>query len=305
MLGSVCLNDSLFVNSTLADVSYSDRPFSCHFPGRAGLIGCAEYRKPGDEYYWDGLKRGGTKSSPLLVFQATVEGWGIYEESGNKTVVDSGKAFVGIIPSEHIYYLPAESPGWGFLWLIIQHKYVVSRIASLAAQHGCAVSFSDDAPLRHVYIAILKKLATEAYRTSIDLEEDLFRLMFAYERHLKNTAYEDDECSQILSDLEDTVSQALPAVLSVDEIARTYDMSRSHFSHWFRQKTGQQPATYMTLLRLRLAEQKLRETHDTLEHIAADTGFADANHFCKVFRRHYGISPGSFRKNSRTIRRSK
>lgn len=271
---------------------------SCQFPGEAGIMGAFEYRNAGEAYHWDGLKRGGVVSSPLLVFQATIEGWGVYEESGSKTTINPGKAFTAIVPSNHAYYLPEESPGWGFLWLVIQHKYVVGRIAETATRYGRVLDFPDDSAIRRECITILKKLAAKAYRSAIDLEEDLFRLMFSYERQWKHSAYRNDERAQILSALEVLVLERLPRVLSVDEIARTYGMSRSHFSHWLREKTGHQPAAYMTLLRLRLAESRLCETRDTMEHIAKDTGFADANHFCKVFRRYYGITPGTFRTNS-------
>ncbi|WOO42226.1 helix-turn-helix transcriptional regulator [Rubellicoccus peritrichatus] len=291
------------MNKKQSKALYHETSFSCQFPGDAGVMGCNEYRAAGDEYHWEGLKRGGVASSPLLVFQVTLEGWGIYEEPGDRRVIDRGKAFTAIVPSNHVYCLPAESSGWGFMWLVIQHAYVVKRIAETANRYSRVLSCADDSPIWLRCSEILKKLAADAYRSPIDLEEDLFRLMFAYERHWRSAIYQDDESQRILTTLEEMVLAELPGVLSVDEVARSHGMSRSHFSHWFREKTGHQPATYMTLLRLRLAERRLRETLDTMEHIASDNGFADANHFCKVFRRHYGISPGTFRKNSGVVRR--
>jgi len=48
-------------------------------------------------------------------------------------------------------------------------------------------------------------------------------------------------------------------------------------------------------VRLEEALKRLR-TGAKLETIAAQTGFADANHFCKVFRRHFLSSPGAYRE---------
>jgi transcriptional regulator GlxA family with amidase domain len=43
----------------------------------------------------------------------------------------------------------------------------------------------------------------------------------------------------------------------------------------------------------------LAGTDEKLETIARQTGFADANHLCKVFRRHLQVSPGEYRKQMR------
>jgi transcriptional regulator GlxA family with amidase domain len=51
----------------------------------------------------------------------------------------------------------------------------------------------------------------------------------------------------------------------------------------------------MVRVRLEEAARRLAQSGDTLSAVAAATGFADANHLCKVFRRHYGLSPGAYR----------
>jgi len=62
----------------------------------------------------------------------------------------------------------------------------------------------------------------------------------------------------------------------------------------FKAKTGISPAAFVTEVRLKEALKLLR-TPAKLEDVAAQTGFADANHFCKVFRRHFHTSPGAYR----------
>lgn len=74
----------------------------------------------------------------------------------------------------------------------------------------------------------------------------------------------------------------------------------THFSHYFRAVTGLPPARFVTQIRLEEVTRCLLETNHTLETIAAATGFADAKHLCKVFRRHYHLSPGAFRRQMRS-----
>lgn len=59
--------------------------------------------------------------------------------------------------------------------------------------------------------------------------------------------------------------------------------------------TGHTPAACVLELRLSEARRRPRETSAPLKDIAAATGFADANHLCKAFRRHFHLSPGAYR----------
>jgi transcriptional regulator GlxA family with amidase domain len=49
-------------------------------------------------------------------------------------------------------------------------------------------------------------------------------------------------------------------------------------------------------VRLQEVSRRLVHSKEKLEAIARATGFADANHLCKVFRRHRHLSPGEFRR---------
>ena len=53
---------------------------------------------------------------------------------------------------------------------------------------------------------------------------------------------------------------------------------------------------YLTEVRIRKARHLLSHTDNTLEQIAADTGFQDKFYFTKVFKRQTGITPGKYRK---------
>jgi transcriptional regulator GlxA family with amidase domain len=82
---------------------------------------------------------------------------------------------------------------------------------------------------------------------------------------------------------------------SAAELADMNQLDRTTFSRKFKARTGLSPAAFVTEVRLEEALKLLR-TDAKLEEVAASTGFADANHFCKVFRRHFHSSPGSYRR---------
>jgi len=87
--------------------------------------------------------------------------------------------------------------------------------------------------------------------------------------------------------------------VAVTDLAQLSGMSRSHFSHSFRAATGMAPAQFIRQIRLEEATRRLLHTEQPIEAIARATGFANANHFCKVFRQRFHLSPGAFRRQMR------
>jgi AraC-like DNA-binding protein len=89
---------------------------------------------------------------------------------------------------------------------------------------------------------------------------------------------------------------SLPKAFAVDALAAEYGMSRSHFSHFFRARTGLTPARFATEVRIHEATRLLLDTRAPMKRIADACGFANANHFCKVFRRFQHLSPAAYRQ---------
>lgn len=56
------------------------------------------------------------------------------------------------------------------------------------------------------------------------------------------------------------------------------------------------PANYLTLLRMNAALQLLADKEVSIKNIASELGFADDAHFCRTFKKHYGIAPGEYQK---------
>jgi transcriptional regulator GlxA family with amidase domain len=85
--------------------------------------------------------------------------------------------------------------------------------------------------------------------------------------------------------------------LTVREIAEAANLSEGRFAHIFRETTGFSVKDYMTRMRVSIARRLLLETTDTLDAIAARTGYADVSNFSRTFKSIDGISPGEFRRS--------
>jgi AraC-like DNA-binding protein len=134
------------------------------------------------------------------------------------------------------------------------------------------------------------------FRDRFEVELALFEFVLAYERWAEQASDRSGDGPRLVDAVRARIVASLPRALGVDALAAEHGMSRSHFSHHFRARTGLTPARFATEVRLGEATRMLRETRAPLKQIADACGFANANHFGKVFRRFQHLSPASFRK---------
>jgi len=229
-----------------------------------------------------------------VLFQYTLEGRGEYAEKGKVWPLQEGSAFTVILPSAHRYYLPGDSKRWTFFWFIAQHPFVVERIRRLRAEEAAVQQLKSGSQALEAAVALIEAACRGKLREVWSFEEMLFAWLLETERELHRRRYPQDERQRLLDETRRAVCQRLTKPPSTLELADVHRLERTTFSRMFKAKTGISPAAFVTEVRLKEALKLLR-TPAKLEDVAAQTGFADANHFCKVFRRHFHTSPGAYR----------
>lgn len=80
------------------------------------------------------------------------------------------------------------------------------------------------------------------------------------------------------------------------QIQEACGLSYKYAGTLFKEVTGQTIKEYQCALRLRKAEQLLKETNKSITEIAQLTGFSDVFYFSKIFHRKKGCPPGEYRK---------
>lgn len=262
------------------------------------FFGSVETRTDPSHYYWDGMKRIGRHAHPLVFFQFTLAGWGCFELYGRSPQrIPPGSGFFAVVPSRHRYYLPEGSPGWTFGWLGIHHQYLVQRIAAQVAVSGPFVTMRPDDPLAASAARLVRGAFQKDFRDRFDVEMALFGLVIAYERLAHNVADPEGERERLLENLRARVMADPSHPLGVDRVAAECGMSRSHFSHHLKARTGLSPARFMTEVRIQEAARLLVQTRTPLKQIAAACGFTSVNHFGKVFRRFQHLTPAAYRQS--------
>jgi AraC-like DNA-binding protein len=290
----------LFVNSLLNEIIdiYKNRRSQssiCEGPGKiwTGM----ETRYPGEAYRFDGMRR--PIASPCgreVIFQFTLSGEGRYAEGTREWKVPAGFAFFAFVPSEHVYWMPATvSEPWTYFFFIIEHPYVTERLRQLNSRRGPVAGLSR--PEVRASVLLLKETSEQRHAGEIEQERALLDWWLTLEQAACRSSH--SPRAKLLGQVQAFTRANLKRSFGIEELAAEWRMSRSHFSHYFRRITGHSPAKVVLEVRIAEAARLLSGTGEPLSRIAAETGFADANHFGKAFRRVRGITPGQFRESRR------
>ncbi len=84
--------------------------------------------------------------------------------------------------------------------------------------------------------------------------------------------------------------------LKLQDLAQHVNVSPSHFSFLFKEKTGYSPIEYFNHLKIQKACQFLLFTNLRIKEIAIELGIADHYYFSRLFNKVMGTSPNSYRK---------
>lgn len=84
-------------------------------------------------------------------------------------------------------------------------------------------------------------------------------------------------------------------------MARHLSVSRSTLDRHLRQVVGRSATSVIASMRLAQVKDYLAGTDLGLRAIAARTGFASLHHMANLFRDRFGVSPGRYRQEMRTM----
>ena len=84
--------------------------------------------------------------------------------------------------------------------------------------------------------------------------------------------------------------------ISLEAVAKQFNINKSYLLRIFKEDVGLTINNYILQQRMVKAKNELRFTGNTLDVIAENCGFKDANYFIRMFKKIEGITPGEYRK---------
>lgn len=114
---------------------------------------------------------------------------------------------------------------------------------------------------------------------------------------MKTTGYQEhDLISEAVFFLKSNIHKSF----TIEELAKQFHYSTSHFSTLFKNKTGRSPIEYFIRLKIHYSCQLLDQSSLRIKEIASKVGYEDPYYFSRLFCKVMGVSPNKYRqKNER------
>jgi len=280
---------------TAADPAYGTYGFRFALPehmAMCGLFAVGRENVQDPAYRWDGLIR---TDGPLLLFQYTLTGEGVFESSRETYRIGAGRAFMADIPGDHRYYLPKGGASWSFLFLLMRPTLVAPNWEEAKLRLGEAPYL----PQTSRPIRLLQALWEEANAGRITEPYSASSFVFQFVSELCRYAAvphgDRRDWPVKVREAAAYIEAHYDRMLSLEQLSDRMDVSKYHLIRIFAAATGVSPGEYLTRTRIEHAIQLLRTTDWSVERIAGAVGYSGGSYFIKAFRKMTGLTPGSFR----------
>jgi AraC-like DNA-binding protein len=86
--------------------------------------------------------------------------------------------------------------------------------------------------------------------------------------------------------------------LTLNEIAKSANLSPNYFVRKFKEYTGYAPLQYVTVMKMERAKYLIEQSNEPIGYIMEKLGYLDSAHFSKLFKKYCGYSPKKYREIS-------
>lgn len=106
------------------------------------------------------------------------------------------------------------------------------------------------------------------------------------------------EKRDVVKEVQEYINRNFNQEISLADISEKFFINPYYFSQLFKKRTGETYQNYLTGVRIDRAKKLLKETDLKIYEICEMVGYADVNHFNRVFEKREGIKPSSYRKRN-------
>jgi AraC-like DNA-binding protein len=284
--------------SQLPMIRQSFRYSNMKFPLGALTVGAGHNTEISFAYYLNNAMDTGTEN-PLIhlsygIWQYTLAGRGRIDFKNGSRDLLPGSLMIVSTPGPHIYYLPKDSDSWEFVFLIMKGREALRLTRILETTLGNVLDtdeLSGTISLLHEALDFFLTAGLEDIYINSSYTYRLFMTLFGeapgFGVSIKNEGRFSDLIQFLLNNLHRNIS--------VEEMAKHMNLSRSHFTRLFSEEMNVTPRKYLEDLRLKTAIELLFDEQFNVKEAASSCGFSDENYFCRLFKKRYGLSPGKYR----------
>ena len=244
-----------------------------------GMHDCQPFTRRGTEYAY-----------PQLFY--TTKGSGILRVDGTETEIRPGMGF----------FLPASCPHeyrpvgniWDNHWIIPGGYACDTMLADMGFYKPGAFTLDSTERLERIFSEMHKALQYDRVYGNLRASGYLYQLLIEFDRAIRHLGASEPADPAVVKCV-DLIDRNYTGQITMDELCAVTGFSKQHICRLFRTALGSRPMEYIAKRRIQAAKELLSGTDMTTEDIAERVGFGSSSYFCKLFKRHEGLSPTQFR----------
>ena len=182
---------------------------------------------------------------------------------------------------------------------LVYKKYILPIILSNMSFQCFSIAEPWQARIIQIMIKIMKTQENEKIRelSTLALLQNLWLIFY------ENVKLSDKEKMQTVDEAAQKRVQLMMQYihenynhgLSLDEIASHIGISKSTALNLFQRFLHTTPISYLIGYRLQAASWLLKNTNKKVKTIAYESGFHNVDYFCRLFKKHYHLTPSEYR----------
>ena len=106
---------------------------------------------------------------------------------------------------------------------------------------------------------------------------------------------------EFLQKATELILQNLGEEFNVDDLCSELGMSRSSLYNKVKALTGHSPSDLIRQVRMKEAASMLRSKKHTVSEVSDMMGYSDPKYFTDIFKKHYGMTPSAYMKQSQEV----
>lgn len=219
---------------------------------------------------------------------------------GKELKLSSGEVFIINSCEVHQLYWIEDTDYYEGYCLQINHDYMLKCSSKL---ENVYFHQSENEETTRMIINIVDRIihTYEIYseNSSLYIESHILMLLYVMCESLQDTRlphFKSEKFQKRIADIVGYLENHYSDDISMEEVARHFDISTSYLNRFFKQQLDTTPKEYLTQYRLAKAEDYLKDTDYAVIDIAYMTGFSNLNSFYSAFKKRYGKSPLQWRK---------
>jgi AraC-like DNA-binding protein len=223
------------------------------------------------------------------------EGSGVLEfRNQRKLKIHAGMIFL-LLPEVWHRYRPDRSTGWRESWIEICGSVPARLRESTPSPFRKIVRSRDESSELAEAIDKIHILAADPQATRPELSAEALRCLALLDRESNaSTRRESPQRMTLRAERYLEIHHTEP--IDMPEVARQLGVSYSSFRKIFLNQTGLTPWQYVVQIRIERARRMVASGDLKLDEIADKLGFSSAFHLSTAFKKAFGLSPESWRK---------